>query len=122
MTRKLKKEGVVTLQTFFIALFGSVEYALRHSFGIVTGVVLLAVVILGNLYGRKGVSFAAVVTPPIIFAALALIWAISSNGTHVSRIGVDFTGSLASIAPWLITGALYGWVAYLISLRSSRGN
>ena len=51
---KLKKEGVATLQTFFIFFFSTIEYLIRHSYGIVTGLVIFAVVILGLQIGGRG--------------------------------------------------------------------
>ena len=42
----LKKEGVVILQTFFIALFAGFELLLRSGAGIVSGVIVAVV-----LYG-----------------------------------------------------------------------
>ena len=52
---KLKKEGVVTLQTFFIFIFASLEDLIRHGYGIVTGLLLLSMFILGNQIGRAHV-------------------------------------------------------------------
>lgn len=110
---KLKKEGVATLQSFFIFIFASIEYLIRHSYGIVSGLVLFAVVILGNRFGRKGVAYVAVVTPPIAFAATVLFWAILANNIHIAKLLVDFIGALASAGPWLILGALFGWYNFL---------
>ena len=56
---KLKKEGVATLQAFFIFIFASIEHLFRQSYGIVTGLVVFVVVILGNRFGRTGVSYVA---------------------------------------------------------------
>ena len=110
---KLKKEGVATLQTFFIFLFSSIEYLIRHSYGIVTGLVIFAVVILGNRFGRPGVAYVAAVTPPIAFAATSLFWAVIANNIHIAKLLVDFIGALASAAPWLILGAAFGWYTFL---------
>jgi ATP/ADP translocase len=110
---KLKKEGVATLQTFFIFIFASLEYLIRHGFGIITGLVLLAVVILGNRFGRQGVAYVAVVTPPLAFASTALFWAILANNIHITKVFVDFVGALASTGLWLMLGALFGWYTFL---------
>lgn len=110
---KLKKEGVATLQIFFIFLFASLEYLIRHGFGILTGLVLLAVVILGNRFGREGVAYVAVVTPPLAFAATALFWAILANNIHITKVFVDFFGALASAGLWLMLGAAFGWYTFL---------
>lgn len=116
---KLKREGVATLQALFIFLFASLEHLIRSSFGIVTGLVLLAVVILGNNFGRAGVAYVAVVTPPIAFAVTALFWSFISYNIHLTKFAVDFIGALASMAPWLILGAIYGWYNFL-NLRAKQ--
>ena len=110
---KLKKEGVATLQSFFIFFFSTIEYLIRHSYGIVTGLVIFAVVILGNRFGRPGVAYVAAVTPPIAFAATSLFWAVIANNIHIAKLLVDFIGALASAAPWLILGAAFGWYTFL---------
>ena len=110
---KLKKEGVATLQVFFIFFFASIENLIRHGYGIITGVVLFAVVLLGNRFGREGVAYVAVVTPPLAFAATALFWSVISNNIHITKLLVDFIGALASAAPWLIFGAIFGWYTFL---------
>lgn len=110
---KLKKEGVATLQTFFIFIFASLENLIRHGYGIITGLILFAMVILGNRFGREGVAYVAVVTPPLAFAATALFWAFMAYTINVMKVGVEFIGALASVAPWLLLGAIYGWYNFL---------
>lgn len=114
---QLKKEGVVTLQLFFLFLLTSLEYLVRHTFGIISGATILLLFILGNRFGRTGVAFAAVTTPPIAFAATALFWALLANGVHISKIFVDFVGALATVAPWMIAGAIYGWIEFYRAKR-----
>jgi hypothetical protein len=111
---KLKKEGVATLQAFLIFFFGSVENLIRHGYGIVTGFILLAVVILGNHFGREGVAYVAVVTPPLAFAATALLWAILTvqHSHHESWRRIYWCAS-HQLPQWLILGALYGWYNFL---------
>jgi len=110
---KLKKEGVATLQIFFIFFFASIENLIRHSYGIVSGLVVLAMFILGNRFGRPGVAYVAAVTPPIGIAATVLFWAIMANTIHITKVAVEFIGGLASVAPWLVFGAIYGWYTFL---------
>lgn len=110
---KLKKEGVATLQSFFIFIFASLEHLFRQSYGIVTGLILFAVAVLGNRFGRAGVAYVAAVTPPIAFAATALFWSSLAYNIHITKVAVDLIGSLASIAPWMILGAAYGWYTFL---------
>lgn len=109
---KLKKEGVATLQTFFIFIFASLEHLIRQSYGIVTGLIVLAVAVLGNRFGRAGVSYVAAVTPPLAFGATALLWSLFAYNIHITKVAVDLIGSLASIAPWMILGAIYGWYTF----------
>ncbi len=110
---KLKKEGVATLQTFFIFFFSSIENLIRHGYGIVSGLTVFAVVLLGNRFGREGVAYVAVVTPPLAFAATALFWAFIANTIHIMKVAVELIGALSSVAPWLIIGAIYGWYNFL---------
>ena len=117
---KLKKEGVATLQSFFIFLFASLEHLFRQSYGIVTGLILFSVVILGNRFGRAGVAYVAAVTPPIAFGATALFWSLIAYNIHITKVAVDLIGSLASIAPWMILGAIYGWYLFLNQRAKNR--
>ena len=117
---KLKKEGVATLQSFFIFIFASLEYLIRHSFGIITGLLLLSMFILGNRFGRPGVAYVAAVTPPLAFAFTSLFWALITDNIHVTRLAVDFLGSLASAAPWLLAGAAFGWYTFLRQRAQNR--
>lgn len=110
---KLKKEGVATFQVVLIFFFASIEYLIRQGFGIITGLLLFVIVILGNRFGRSGVAYVAVVTPPIAFAATALFWALFSNTIHITKVILEFIGALASVAPWLILGAVFGWYTFL---------
>lgn len=116
----LKKEGVVVLQSLVIAFFSLIEYKLRGGVGSVTGIVICLAVFAGNKYGRKGVRYVAVVTPPIAFAASMLLANLLTSGLHISRLGIDFISSLASVAPFLIISALYGWFMYFNEKAKSR--
>ena len=116
----LKKEGVVVLQTLFITLFTLLELWIRSGVGIVTGLVLGLSVFAGIRFGRKGTRYVSVVTPPLAFAATVLINAIISHGISLSRVGIDFVAALASVAPYLIVGALYGWFMFFDEKAKTR--
>ncbi len=109
----LKKEGVAVLQSFFIALFTGIELLFRSGAGIVSGLILCLVLFGGIRFGRKGTTYVAVVTPPLAFAATVLLYQLLSVGLKPSRLGLDFIASLASIAPYLMASALYGWFIFL---------
>ena len=116
----LKKQGVVVLQTLFIALFTLLELWIRSGVGIVTGVVLCVAVFGGVRLGRSGTRYVSVVTPPLAFAGTILVSVILSSGIKISQIGIDFVAALASVAPYLIISALYGWFMYFNEKAKTR--
>jgi hypothetical protein len=116
----LKKEGVVILQTLFIAFFAGLELLIRSGAGIVSGLIICAVLYGGIRFGRKGTTYVAVVTPPLAYAATVLLYLILSVGFKPSRLGIDFVASLASIAPYLLVSALYGWFVFLNEKAKAR--
>jgi len=116
----LKKQGVVVLQTLFIALFTLLELWIRSGVGIVTGVVLCVAVFGGVRLGRTGTRYVSVVTPPLAFAGTILVSVILSSGIKISQIGIDFVAALASVAPYLIISALYGWFMYFNERAKTR--
>ena len=116
----LKKEGVVVLQTLFIALFTLLELWIRSGVGIITGLILCISVYAGIRFGRKGTRYVSVVTPPLAFAATVFIYAITSYGISISRVGIDFVAALASVAPFLIISALYGWFMFFNEKAKAR--
>jgi hypothetical protein len=116
----LKKEGVVVLQTLFIALFAGLELLIRSGAGIVSGLIICAVLFGGIRFGRKGTTYVSVVTPPLAFAATVILYLIVSVGFKPSRLGIDFIASLASIAPYLLVSALYGWFIFFNEKAKAR--
>jgi len=108
------------LQTLFIALFTLLELWIRSGVGIVTGLILCVSVFAGIRFGRKGTRYVSVVTPPLAFAATVFIYAIASHGISISRVGIDFVAGLASVAPFLIISALYGWFMFFNEKAKSR--
>ncbi len=116
----LNKQGVVVLQSFFIFIFASLEIWIRSGAGIVSGLVIALVSFGAVSYGRKGTRYVAAVTPPLAFAATALFMTILSDGLSISRVGVDFIAALASVAPFLLIGAIYTWFVFLNEKAKSR--
>jgi hypothetical protein len=49
-----------------------------------------------------------------------LLYLILSVGFKPSRLGIDFIASLASIAPYLMVSALYGWFVFLNEKAKAR--
>ena len=109
----LKKEGIVFLQTVFIGFFVWIEMFIRGGAGVISGLVLIVVTYGAVAYGRTGTRYVSAVTPPLAYAATALIYTIMHDGLRVSRVGVDFMAALASVAPFLLISALYGWYQFL---------
>ncbi len=109
----LKKEGIVVLQSFFIGFFTFIELWLRSGVGILTGLMILLAFYGALRFGRPGTTYVSVVTPPLAFAASAIFWLLIFDGFRPSRVGIDFIAALASQAPFLIIGAVYGWFVFL---------
>jgi hypothetical protein len=116
----LKKEGVVVLQSLFIAFFAGIELLFRSGAGIISGLVICLVSFGAIRFGRKGTTYVAVVTPPLAFAATLLLSLVLTVGFKPSRVGVDFIASLASIAPYLLVSALYGWFVFFNEKAKAR--
>ena len=116
----LKKEGIVVLQTLFIALFTLLELTFRNGAGFLSGIVLIAVTYGAIAYGRPGTRYVSAVTPPLAYAATTLTYTILNVGLSISRLGVDFIASLASVAPYLLIASIYGWFQFLNEKAKSR--
>lgn len=116
----LKKEGIVVLQILFIALFTFAELFIRSGAGFLSGLVLIVVTYGGVAYGRTGTRYVTAVTPPLAYAATILIYTIMTDGVRISRVGVDFMASLASVAPFLLIASAYGWYQYFNEKAKNR--
>ena len=116
----LKKQGVVVLQILFISLFTIIELTLRSGPGILTGLIIVLTTFAGIRFGRPGTRYVSAVTPPLAFAATALLLTILSDGLRPSRVGIDFIATLASVAPFLLISALYGWFMFFNEKAKNR--
>ena len=116
----LKKQGVVFLQALFIFIFTSLEIWIRSGPGIISGLIIALVTYGGVTYGRTGTRYVAAVTPPLAYGATVLLLTILSDGLSISRVGIDFIGSLASVAPYLLISALYAWFMFLNEKAKNR--
>jgi len=116
----LKKQGVVFLQSFFIFIFVSLEIWIRSGAGIVSGLVIALVTYGGVNYGRSGTRYVAAVTPPLAYAATLLFMTILNDGLSISKVGIDFIASLASVAPYLLVSSLYAWFMFLNEKAKNR--
>jgi hypothetical protein len=110
--RGLTKAGVIVLQAVFISFFTLVELIFRHGVGISTGLAILIAAVAGVHLGRSGTSYVSAVNPPLAFGVIALIAISIIDGMHISKVGIDFVAALASVAPYLLLGAAYGWFSY----------
>ncbi len=116
----LKKQGVVVLQIFLIALFTFAELTLRSGTGILTGLVIVVTTFGGIRFGRPGTRYVAAVTPPLVLGAVVTIYYLIADGLAISRLGIDILASLASVGPWLLAAALYGWFMFLNEKAKAR--
>ncbi len=116
----LKKQGVVILQIFFIALFTFAELTLRSGTGILTGLVIVVTTFGGIRFGRPGTRYVSVVTPPLVLGAVVTIYYILVDGFAITRVGIDILASLASVGPWLLAAAIYGWFMFFNEKAKAR--
>ncbi len=116
----LKKQGVVVLQIFFISLFTFAELTLRSGTGILTGLVIVVVTFGGIRFGRPGTRYVSVVTPPLVLGAIVTLYYVLADGLSLARLGIDIVAALASVGPWLLASALYGWFMFLNEKAKSR--
>lgn len=116
----LKKQGVVVLQIFFISLFTLAELTLRSGTGILTGLVIIVVTFGGIRFGRPGTRYVSVVTPPLVLAAIVTLYYLLADGLALTRLGIDIVAALASVGPWLLAAALYGWFMFFNEKAKSR--
>lgn len=117
----ITKPGVVILQFALIFLVAMIEIFFRANVGFLTGIAIWVAYYGALVYGRTGTTYVAVVNPPIAFALSTLILLPSVGGFSLSitRLGVDLVSGLASVAPFLISGALFGWFYYFKNRRES---
>ena len=116
----LKKQGIVFLQVVAIAFFTLAELVIRGGAGILSGLVLIVVTYGGVAYGRTGTRYVTAVTPPLAYAATTLTYTLMTDGIRLSRVGVDFIASLASVAPFMLIAAAYGWYQFLNEKAKAR--
>jgi hypothetical protein len=116
----LKKQGVVVLQILFISLFALVELIFRSGPGILTGLVIVVTTFGGIRFGRPGTRYVSAVTPPLVLGAVVSIYFLITNGLAISRLGIDILAALASVGPWLLAAALYGWFMFLNEKAKTR--
>ena len=116
----LKKQGVVVLQIFFISLFTFAELTLRSGTGILTGLAIVVTTFGGMRFGRPGTRYVSVVTPPLVLGAVLTFYYLLKDGLAITRLGVDILASLASVGPWLLAAALYGWFMFLNEKAKAR--
>lgn len=116
----LTKPGVAILQSLMIAMVMAVEIAFRGNVGFVTGIGLWVAFAGGIHLGRSGTTFTAVVTPPLSFAFMIVLLLPTLGGStlRISRFALDLVSGLAGIAPFLVSGAVAGWVIFFARKRS----
>ena len=109
----LKKPGIVIVQSLFLGAVTFLELWLRSGVGVVTGVAVLISFYGAVRFGRKGTEYVSVVTPPLVLVVAIFISLMILDHYRISRVAVDLAAALASAAPYLIIGAVYGWFVFL---------
>ena len=116
----LKKQGVVALQILLISLFTFIELTLRSGPGILTGLVIVLTTFGGIRFGRPGTRYVSAVTPPLVLGAIVTIYFLIADGLAISRLGIDILAALASVGPWMLAAAVYGWFMFLNEKAKAR--
>lgn len=117
----LTKPGIVILQFLLIAFVALIEIFFRSNVGFLTGFAIWASYYGAFIYGRSGTTYVAVVNPPIALA-LAIVLLLPTVGgfsLSVTKFGIDLVSGLASVAPFLLSGSLFGWWYYFKESKSS---
>ena len=96
------------------------ELTLRTGPGVLTGLVIVITTFGGIRFGRPGTRYVSAVTPPLVLAAVVTIYFLIADGLSISRLGIDILAGLASVGPWLLAAALYGWFMFLNEKAKSR--
>ena len=116
----LKKPGIVLLQILFIGFFVFIEMTFRSGVGVISGIAICAALYGSLRFGRPGTTYVSVVTPPLAFAGAVLALTLIADGFNPSRVGLDFIAALASVAPFLMVAAIYGWFIFLNQKAKNR--
>ena len=117
----LTAPGVVILQTLFILIIETFEYAVGK-IGTITGIALILATAGGIYLGRKGTDFVNAVNPPLafLFSTILVLCTVGGAGLHVARLGLNIITSLAAVAPYLAISAIAAWGNYLYKARRGR--
>lgn len=118
----LKAPGIVIMQFLFIFIIEALEYAI-FKVGLWTGLALLISYAGGIYLGRKGTSLSNAINPPIAFliSTLFILATIGGAGFHPAKIGLEFISALSGVAPYMIFGAVFAWIAHFaISKREGK--
>jgi hypothetical protein len=115
----LTAPGIVILQTIFVLLIETFEYAIGK-IGTITGLALLIAIGGGIYLGRKGTEYVNAVNPPLafLFSTILILCTLGGVGLHPARLGLDLITTLAAVAPYLLVGAAISWGYYFIKVRS----
>jgi len=115
----LTAPGIVILQTIFVLLIETFEYAIGK-IGTITGLALLISIGGGIYLGRKGTEYVNAVNPPLafLFSTILILCTLGGVGLHPARLGLDLITTLAAVAPYLLVGAAISWGYYFMKVRS----
>ena len=116
----LKKPGIVIVQSLFLSTVIFLELWLRSGVGVVTGIAILISFYGAIRFGRKGTEYVSAVTPPLVLVVAVFISLMILDHLRISRVAVDLAAALASVAPYLIIGTVYGWFDFLTAKFKAR--
>jgi len=119
----LKAPGIVILQFLLIFLIEALEYAV-FKVGFWTGLALLVSYGGGIYLGRRGTSLTNAINPPIafVFSTILILATIGGAGFHPAKIGLEFISALSGVAPYMIFGAAFAWIAHFAISKREAAN
>ena len=82
--------------------------------------VILIVTFGGMRFGRPGTRYVSVVTPPLVLASVLTLYFLLTDGLSIARLGIDIVAALASVGPWLLVAAIYGWFMFFNEKAKAR--
>jgi hypothetical protein len=119
MGRGLTNQGAALVPSAVCFIGIGIELILRGKVGSFSGLTILIANIGGSWLSRANAKRIAAVTPPLAVLVSLIFWLpIGPSSLSLTRLLIDIVSALASLAPYLLFGALVAWVNhYRIKFR-----
>ena len=113
MGRGLTNQGTALVPSAICFLGIGIELIFRGKVGLLSGLAILIANVGGSWLSRKNAKRIAAITPPLATLTSLLFWLpIGPSSLSITRLLLDTVSALASLAPYLLLGALAAWGNY----------